>query len=628
MAENQQRDKRRGSLALRLAGISILFLVVPLIVYSIVGYRTVYRTQLRHVLVAMDLLEQGQRGVMDEFIKAQKQVLDLMVADLEGETIDSVVLTQYHSLLGQHEMSQSLFFLENGICIASSNPKFIGEDFTTTLSNRKRLKGGHDIFTAKDFFGSGRTLVIGKATPRGYLMLSFPIDRLLETYAVIDEDEYPINFSLLNDYNEVVGSSDRPFDNQIFGEGGIRMIPIEAEKTFKFKDKINAFTFQLDGADWAGILKPVGASGYQLLLAINTDFAFISFTRFLWIFFVFFGALVLVGCPLVYFCTRRLARPLRSLSETMQKVGEGKTYYRYEIDRFGYEINHAGIIFNEMIDTLLKSQKRGEEQRVLKETLEKEFSIGQEVQQSLIPETLPEISGLKMAARYVPAKEVGGDFYDIFKRADGCYLIVMADISGKGIHACFYALLLRSMLRSFAAKNADLKEVISDTNNLFSLDTGSSGVFGSAWVGIYDANSYALTHLNCGHPPAFLLRAGGNMEELANRTISLGVSPIEEFPVETTELQPGDQLFLYTDGLSETHNLKKELFGEAHIKEFLSSRKDHSISDLIGDLFEELAWFSEGAPQHDDLSFLVIRRASEKNPQADPEAAQDPQSPH
>ncbi|MDX8431012.1 MAG: SpoIIE family protein phosphatase [Candidatus Algichlamydia australiensis] len=628
MAEKWMGDKKEGSLAARVAWISILFLVVPLLIFSFVGYKMVYNSQLRHILVTMEMLEQGERGVIEEFVKGQDQVLDVMAKNFGTDPITSEELGSYHELISEHEESQNIFFIQKGICKAASNTAFVGKDFTGFLMNRTRLKGGHDLFTSPQFFNRGATLLLAKAMPQGYLMISFPLDRLLRAHSIVDDEDYPVNFSLLNQFGEELGSTNPIFGELVFAEGGVQMEMIDWQKVPRIKQEIDAFRFTLDGKKWAGIIKPVEDTGYQLLFAIGSDFAFFSFDHFIRMLIFFFGALMLIGFPLAYLFTKRFSKPLKDLSEVMTLVGKGKTHYRYEPDSYGFEINHAGLIFNEMIDTLLHAQREGEEQRVANQTLSKELEIGQEVQQSLIPQTLPEISGLQMVARYLPAKEVSGDFYDLFQREDGKWLIVMADISGKGIHACFYALLLRSMLRSFASKNADLAEIVQQTNKLFALDTAPHGVFATVWLGIFDPTSFSLTHLNCGHPSAYILRTGDKIEELNNRAISLGVTELTDLPIQTTELQPGDQLFIFTDGLSEMHNLKNGLFGEERIKEFLIQKSDLSFEDFIADLFEELAWFSEGAPQHDDLSFLLIRRASERSPEVVPQSDPNPLETH
>lgn len=628
MAGNNKGDKGSGSLAGRVAWIAMLFLVIPLLVFSFVGYRMVYKTQMRHILVTMDLLEQGERGVVDEFIKGQGLALDMMAENFADEPITSERLEEYHEFFSEHEPAQNLFYLKNGVCKAASSPEFVGKSFTKLLANRSRLPGGHDIFTARVFFNQNETILIGKATPKGYLMIAYPVNRLLDMLAIVKDDEYPVNFSLLDTYGEVIGSTDPAFNGEVFSEGGIRMEVIESPADAQFKEPIESFRFSLQGRSWAGMIKPIAGSDYQLLFAIGTKFVFLSFDRFLHLLIYFFGSLLIVGFPLALILTRRFSRPLRDLTEIMTLVGRGKTHYRYEPDRYGYEINHAGHVFNDMVDTLLHTQRAGEEERVAKESLEKEFAIGQEVQQSLIPESLPEIADLEIVARYLPAKEVSGDFYDLFKREDGKWLIVMADVSGKGIHACFYALLLRSMLRSFALKNTDLAEVLHQTNQLFSMDTQPHGVFATAWLGVFDPVDFSIMHTSCGHPPAYILRKNGHINELQNRTMSLGVAEISEFPIESTELHPGDQLFLYTDGLSEMHNLKNGLFGEDRIKAFIVEKQSLPTEDFLADLYEEMAWFSEGAPQHDDISFILLKRANGKTPEVVPEESPSPQSPH
>ncbi|OGN63753.1 MAG: hypothetical protein A3E80_01685 [Chlamydiae bacterium RIFCSPHIGHO2_12_FULL_49_9] len=119
-----------------------------------------------------------------------------------------------------------------------------------------------------------------------------------------------------------------------------------------------------------------------------------------------------IGGLLVYWLTRRVARPLRSLCKTMERVSEGAVHIRYPTDRMGFEINELGERFNQTLDSLLEHQKEAETQRIARERLAEELKIGHEIQGSLLPTHFPEQSGAEIATGYVPAREVSGDFYE------------------------------------------------------------------------------------------------------------------------------------------------------------------------------------------------------------------------
>lgn len=167
----------------------------------------------------MDLLTQGQERVFEQFLKEQARVLDLIAIEIEEFPVDSTVLKQFENVLEYEGGSATLLFLQNGVCTASSKKELVGKDFTSVLAHRARLAQGHDLFTSMQFFSQDEALVLGKALPEGYLMIAFPFDQLLEAQAIVNEDQYPINFAVLNPDQAVVASTDGLLDKQSFGGG-------------------------------------------------------------------------------------------------------------------------------------------------------------------------------------------------------------------------------------------------------------------------------------------------------------------------------------------------------------------------------------------------------------------------
>jgi sigma-B regulation protein RsbU (phosphoserine phosphatase) len=185
-------------------------------------------------------------------------------------------------------------------------------------------------------------------------------------------------------------------------------------------------------------------------------------------------------------------------------------------------------------------------------------------------------------------------------------MIVIADAAGKGISACLYSLMLRSMLRSCATED-DLSTLICHANNLFCLDTGESGFFATAWVGIYNADTHLLQYASCGHHPAMLHRATGRIEELITKGIALGVTPLEKMETAEVLLHAGDTLLLYTDGVLEAHNPASTLFGKYRLHQLIEAHADGSAKQLVSQLLNEVSLFCEKTPQHDDITVLALK---------------------
>lgn len=300
-----------------------------------------------------------------------------------------------------------------------------------------------------------------------------------------------------------------------------------------------------------------------------------------------------IGGGAVYLFTRRIGRPLKELCETMERVSAGDAHARYSPDRMGFEINALGNQFNATLDALLLHTQATEELR-----------IGHEIQAGLLSSHIPELAGVDLAASYLPAKEVSGDFYDLFRLDNGKLLIAICDIAGKGISACLFSLGLRSILRSLASVTNDLSEFIRKVNDLYLIDAHASSMFATLWLGIYDPATHRLDYCSQGHPPA-LLRREGKLQELWTGGIALGAQKIDVIPTKHITLMKGDLLLLYTDGVIEAHNQKDQLFGKERLKESLLGQ---GTSQQIGDqLIEKVSRFSRGAVQHDDITLVVLQ---------------------
>ncbi|HSX27132.1 MAG TPA: SpoIIE family protein phosphatase [Chlamydiales bacterium] len=313
-----------------------------------------------------------------------------------------------------------------------------------------------------------------------------------------------------------------------------------------------------------------------------------------------------IGGGLVLWLMHRISRPLNRLCKTMERVTEGALHVRYTPDWMGFEINALGKQFNETLDALSAHQQEAEQERIARERLAEELKIGHEIQKSLLPTHLPDFPGLGIAAGYLPALEVSGDFYDLFPLENGKLLIVMADTAGKGVSACLYSLGLRSMIRSLASTTTELAEMVLRVNDLFWLDARNSGMFVTAWIGIYDPVGGVLHYCSQGHPPA-ILRRRDHLQELWTDGIAMGAQKLEVVPTSQISLSPGDLLLIYTDGVIEAHDPEDHLFGKKRLHEFLLRKKKESSQQIIDQLIEEIHLYAQGVPQHDDITLLSFK---------------------
>jgi serine phosphatase RsbU (regulator of sigma subunit) len=313
-----------------------------------------------------------------------------------------------------------------------------------------------------------------------------------------------------------------------------------------------------------------------------------------------------LGGGAVWLLTRRISRPLNHLAKTMARVSEGAVHARYTRDWMGFEINALGMRFNETLDAVLNLTERAEKERIAREKLAEEWRIGHDIQEGLFPKQLPGAKNLEIASAYLPAKEVNGDFYDLFVLDDGNLLIAIADTAGKGISACLFSLGLRGSLRSLATVTRDLSEIVQRANDLFWIDARNSSMFASLWIGLYNPETATLTYCSQGHPPALLLRSG-QLEELWTGGIAMGAQKFDAVPTKQITLLPGDWLLLYTDGIIEAHDPEGNLFGKDRLRQSLLSAKKRELPQhWVDHLLKEISSFSLIAPQHDDITLLLL----------------------
>ncbi|MGB7977895.1 MAG: SpoIIE family protein phosphatase [Chlamydiales bacterium] len=322
-----------------------------------------------------------------------------------------------------------------------------------------------------------------------------------------------------------------------------------------------------------------------------------------------FGTLLffvgILGGGAVYLFARRMARPLRSLCKAMERVSEGAAHVRYTPDWMGFEINALGVQFNETLDALQRNVQEAERERLARERLSSELRIGHEIQASLFPIRVPGAPGLDIAAGCFSSKEVNGDFYDLFRLENGRILIAICDTAGKGISACLFSLGLRSMIRALGSVTEDLGELVRRANDLYWTDVHESSMFSTLWIGIYDPKSRNLVYCSQGHPPALLVRAT-EQKELWTEGIALGAQKTDVVRLKEISLEKGDTLVLYTDGIIEAHNPKRELFGKKRLYELLARKTGGTAQQRVDQTIENVRLFSQGAPQHDDMTLLIF----------------------
>jgi serine phosphatase RsbU (regulator of sigma subunit) len=254
------------------------------------------------------------------------------------------------------------------------------------------------------------------------------------------------------------------------------------------------------------------------------------------------------------------------------------------------------------------SERMDAERRVARE-----MEIAKEVQGRLLPQASPKLRTLESAARCLQARSVGGDYYDFLELGPDQVGFVLADVSGKGVHAALLMATLQAHLRSQSAISPlDPVSVLRNVNRTLWKST-SPQHYATLFFGLYDDLSRRLTYVNCGHNPPVLLRADGSVERLKATAMVLGLFEKWDCLSAEIELAPGDLLAIFSDGVSEAMRGEEE-YGEERLLGVLRACGELSVEQTVTAVFQSVQAFSAGE-QSDDLTLLIARaRAKSSRP--------------
>lgn len=240
----------------------------------------------------------------------------------------------------------------------------------------------------------------------------------------------------------------------------------------------------------------------------------------------------------------------------------------------------------------------------------RELAQAGRIQESFLPEEIPEISGWEISAILKPARETSGDFYDFIQLPGNRLGIVVADVADKGMAAALYMTTCRTLIRTYAGEHPDEPErVLEKTNRRILVDT-HGGLFITVFYGVLDPATGMMTYCNAGHNPPFLFSSEHDADhQVLSRTgMPLGIIEEASWEQGTAAFNSGDVLVAYTDGVTEAQNERDEFYGEARLLEVARSKVGHSAKVLQEALEQDLREFSDKVPQFDDLTILVVKK--------------------
>ncbi|HAF47612.1 MAG TPA: hypothetical protein DCL08_00010 [Anaerolineaceae bacterium] len=244
-----------------------------------------------------------------------------------------------------------------------------------------------------------------------------------------------------------------------------------------------------------------------------------------------------------------------------------------------------------------------------RQRLEREFQLAREIQQTFLPDKIPDMPGWEMAVHWETARQVGGDFYDYFLLPDGRIAVVIADVSDKGLAASLYMTVTRTLLRAAALESNSPAKTLERVNELL-LANSQNGLFVTTFYGVLSLTTGTLTYTMAGHNPPMIIRSDSKQViALDKGGIALGALPNIELEDQQMKLNPGDCLVLYTDGVTEAFNYQDQMYGEDRLKRTLLSSIGRTAWFTLETIEKDLDLFRDNAPLSDDTTILTICRS-------------------
>ena len=246
------------------------------------------------------------------------------------------------------------------------------------------------------------------------------------------------------------------------------------------------------------------------------------------------------------------------------------------------------------------------EEALTKRKMEEEISLAREIQRLLLPMETPKCEHFELSALNIPCKQVGGDYYDFVEMDDGRYGIAIGDISGKGIPA---SLLMSNLQAAFRASSVHLhspNQVISQINRHIARTT-SPEMYATFIYGIFDSQSFIFSYANAGHNYPVWRQSTGQCKLLHHGDRIVGLDESSCYRDYQIQLDHGDILVFYTDGITEAHNSEYEEFGEEQLIKVIKNHHHHSAENLRNQIYEEVREFTKGVEQYDDITLIVLK---------------------
>lgn len=522
-----------------------------------------------------------------------------------NKNINSDYLTE---LANKYNIAEINIINESGIIIASTNSKFINydmasgeqsDDFLVLLKDTTEYVQSYrpisyDKRISRKY--AGVLLDGGGFVQVGYDAESFHTD--IDTQVIGTTRNRHVGSEgciiIANESNIVVSDRQGYEDQELISTG----ILIDTDTMAQGE----CFTAKVHGETCYCMY--VVSEGYYIIAAIPQNEA--NFSRDISVYVTVFMEIIVFAAVfvMIYFLIKILViENIQKINKSLAEITDGNLNVSVNV-RTNEEFSSLSDDINSTVVTL---------KRYITEAaarIDKELEFAKAIQYSALPNVFPpypDRTDFDIFAEMITAKEVGGDFYDFYMLGKDRLAFLIADVSGKGIPAAMFMMTSKTLIKSLAETGMDVNEVFTHTNEKL-CENNDAGMFVTAWMGFLDLKTGLVSYANAGHNPPLVRHKNGSFEYLKTRG-SFVLAGMEGTKYHKNELQlnEDDQIFLYTDGVTEATNAENQLYGEERLLKTLNSHKDETAEALCKIIKADVDKFVGDAPQFDDITMLCIR---------------------
>jgi sigma-B regulation protein RsbU (phosphoserine phosphatase) len=308
---------------------------------------------------------------------------------------------------------------------------------------------------------------------------------------------------------------------------------------------------------------------------------------------------VVIGISLTVLVSRNLALPFAAIIQTLRGVRNGHFDKKVRVTS-NDEIGYTGDVINEMTEGLKERDR-----------MRQSLGLAMDVQQHLLPRSNPKIEGLEIAGRSIYCEETGGDYFDYLegaKNGQGKIKIVVGDVSDHGIPSALLMTTARAFLRQRASRPGKLNQIVADVNRQISPDVEESGQFMTLFFCEIDSRNKTIKWVNAGHDPAVIFDPNtGDFDEMTGHALPLGVSEKTAYQEYQRKVQPGQIILIGTDGIWESQNTRREMFGKQRFRDLIRAHAGEPAKEILHSVIKSLDDFRHPLQKEDDVTLVVIK---------------------